>query len=109
MPGMYVGDEYDVAGAATGVVPLGIAIMRDVLRDRLGFTGVIMTDDVGAARVGGERCHDLGQGRVLVIDERDESPDGTRRPRPGLLDQDGDVDAAAQAQALGTRMIRASP
>ena len=66
-------------------------------------------DDVGAARVGSERRHDLGQGRVLVVDERDESPDGTRRPRPGLLDQDGDIDAAAQAQALGTRMIRASP
>ena len=46
---------------------------------------------------------------VLVVDERDQSPDGTRRPRPGLLDQCGDVDGADQAQALGTRTIRASP
>src|SRR5690606_14930146 len=71
-------------------------------------------DDVGVAGVRGQRGHHLPQRRVVVLDEGDRPRNGTRRTRPGPLDQGGDVYLAtphpggAQACA-GTRTIRASP
>ena len=53
-------------------------------------------DDMGAPGVRHEGGHDLRQRRVPVLDERDETGDGTRRPRRGRLDQGGDVDGTCQ-------------
>ena len=64
-------------------------------------------DDVGVAGVRRERGHHLTQRRVAVLDERDEPRDGTRRTRPGRLDQGRDVDGR-RATRRGPRRVRRS-
>jgi beta-N-acetylhexosaminidase len=74
-------------------------IMRDVLRGRLGFTGVIMTDDVGAAQaladtpVGARATKFLAAGGDLLL---------TIQPQD-LTPMLGAITAAAKEPAFAAR------